>query len=212
MLPFTLMAKTNILVNGYYHNEKNTELSIPDRVNLEILRVNGLLKMHGIVDFEFALGKMAELNAIDEHVFYDETEGDEASTAYKLIKMNYSSSDKIDFYVRFERPDENNKIKGVAVQGGTFFAALLDPDDRFDTFVHELLHMVGLGSNVANYGNPYVCKGKHTVMEERVLFRESKTLMLSDPKMFGSGVPCGHPDSFDNSRLLRELLLNRFTQ
>ena len=112
--------------------------------------------------------------------------------------------------MRFERPNENSKVKGVAVQGGSYFAALLDPEDRFDTFSHELLHMLGLGDVKASYGSPYVCESKYTIMNERVLPRESKVMMLSDPRITKNGVTCGHSAHYDNARLLSELLHQRF--
>lgn len=209
LFPFTLMASTNIIINGYYHNDKSIGLSIHKRVEIEINRVNELLTQHKINEFKFLLGEMNELNT-NEDEFFNENEQNESFVAYKRIKTYYSNAEQLDFYVRFELPHESNSIKGVAAQGGTFFAALLDPHDRFDTFNHELLHMIGLGSGVASYGDPYVCEGKYTIMDERVLPRGSKAMALSDPTLIRDGIACGHEFHFDNARLLKEILNKRF--
>lgn len=209
LLPFDLMAKTNIIINGYYHIDKAIHLSIPNRVKLEVKRVNELLGRHEITEFRFVLGEMRKLDT-GESEFFNGTEQSESFLAYKQIKSTISNEEQLDFYVRFESPQDNNNVKGVAVQEGSFFAALLDPDDRFDTFIHELFHMIGLGDNVASYGASYVCGGKNTIMDERVLSRKSKALVLSDPSLINDGMACGHEIHFDNARLLKEILIKRF--
>jgi len=210
LIPFFVKAETVIALNGYYHNEKAVQLSTKNRIINDIRLANEILHFHGINGYRFALGDWQSIE-MKVDTFYKPSLDGEAHLAYSKIKgLNKNAPKRIDFYVRDYLPELDGKVRGVAVQGGNFFALTYQKQGVYYTFQHELFHLIGLGDSSLQYPHPYVCGAKVTLMDERHLPSESKSYYLSDPKVVVNGQQCGHDVYFDNARRLRELLEERF--
>jgi len=209
-LSFTCIADTVIKLHGYYHNEKGGALSTKTRVLADIALVNEVLRIHNIKGYRFVLGEWSGID-VNTSTFYKSSLDGEAYNAYVLIKtLNTNKSPRIDFYVRDYIADIDGSVRGVAVQGGDYFAYTYTGDSDYYAFIHELFHTLGLGDTSSPYGNSYACGGKFTVMDERHLSSDSKTHFLSDPDIIINGQQCGHEVHYDNARKLGELLRLRF--
>jgi hypothetical protein len=210
MISLTSKAEVVIELNGFYHNESDLNLSIKNKVLFDIALANRVLRAHNIDGYRFKLGGWVSIKLKRER-FYRESLDGEAHMAYVTIKSKDRGVRRLDFYVRGYFPSIDGDVRGVAVQGGEFFAfTYQDSTKQYYTFLHELFHMIGLGESSLTYAKPYACGSKVTLMDERYLPKESKSFYLSDPNVTVNGQRCGHEIHYDNARRLRELLVERF--
>jgi hypothetical protein len=209
--PLLLSAKEVFFLDGYYHNDLSPALSTKIKVEADIALVNRILHLHQINGYEFKLRIWKPLT-VPRRPFYLKSLDGEAHEAYRALYplIDKAHSNVITFYVREYDDLTDGVVKGIAVQGGSFFTYLQEGGEAvYFTFAHELFHAIGLGDSKVSYGNPYYCGNKHTLMHEVSLPSVSKTYLLSDPSISKNGINCGHENQFDNARYLKELLFKR---